>query len=68
MTGTSRHPDDAGLVYKVLGKETKPVKAKVREFWQLVRHQALGARVPKTTLLGMTIRPPARVRLRRSGG
>jgi len=46
MAGASRLPNDAGLVYKVLGKETEPVKAKVREFWQLVRHEALGARIP----------------------
>jgi urease accessory protein len=46
MAGASRLPNDAGLAYKVLGKETEPVKAKVREFWQLVRHEALGARIP----------------------
>jgi urease accessory protein len=47
MAGASRLPNDAGLVYKVLGKETEPVKAKVREFWRLVRHEALGARIPE---------------------
>ena len=47
MAGASRLPNDAGLVYKVLGKETEPVKTKVREFWQLVRQEALGARIPE---------------------
>jgi urease accessory protein len=46
MAGASRLPNDAGLVYKVLGKETEPVTAKVREFWGLVRHEALGAAIP----------------------
>jgi urease accessory protein len=47
MAGASRLPNDAGLVYRVLGKETEPVTAKVREVWQLVRHEALGAAIPK---------------------
>jgi urease accessory protein len=47
MAGASRLPNDAGLVYKVLGKETEPVKARVREFWRLVRHQARGAPIPE---------------------
>jgi urease accessory protein len=47
MAGASLLPNDAGLVYKVLGKETEPVRAKVREFWQLVRHAAVGAPIPK---------------------
>jgi urease accessory protein len=46
VAGASRLPNDAGLVYKVLGMETEPVKEKVREFWNLVRQQVLGARVP----------------------
>jgi urease accessory protein len=46
MAGASRLPNDAGLVYKVLGKETEPVRAKVREFWRLVRHEAIGAAIP----------------------
>lgn len=47
MAGASRLPNDAGLVYKVLAKETEPVKAKVREFWRLVRQAALGAAIPE---------------------
>jgi urease accessory protein len=46
VAGASRLPHDAGLVYKVLGMETEPVKAKVRAFWNLVRRQVLGAPIP----------------------
>jgi urease accessory protein len=46
MAGASRLPNDAGLVYKVLGKETEPVRAKIRDFWRLVRHAAIGAPIP----------------------
>lgn len=47
MAGASRLPNDAGLVYRVLGKETEPVRAKVRAFWQLVRYEAIGAGIPE---------------------
>lgn len=40
----------AGLVYKVLGMESHAVKAKVREFWSLVRREVVGAEVPKEFL------------------
>ena len=43
--GASRLPGDAGLAYKVLGMGTGSVKAKVREFWELVRREVTGARV-----------------------
>jgi urease accessory protein len=33
------------LVFKVLGQESQPVRAKVREFWSLVRHTVTGAPV-----------------------
>lgn len=46
MAGASRLPNDAGLVYKVLGTETQPVKAKVRAFWDLVRREVTGAPAP----------------------
>ena len=46
VAGASRLPNEAGLVYKVLGMETEPVKAKVREFWALVRRQVQGAQIP----------------------
>jgi urease accessory protein len=47
MAGASRLPNDAGLVYRVLGRETEPVRARIRAFWQLVRHKAIGVPIPK---------------------
>jgi urease accessory protein len=44
--GACRLPNDAGLIYKVLGRETAQVKAKVREFWSVVREEATGASLP----------------------
>lgn len=44
--GVSRLPNDAGLIYKVLGRETAVVRAKVREFWGLVRPEITGAQIP----------------------
>ncbi|HQY90980.1 urease accessory protein UreD, partial [Caldilinea sp.] len=41
--GASRLPNDAGLIYKVLGRETQPVQAKIREFWAIVRQTVVGA-------------------------
>jgi urease accessory protein len=48
--GASRLPNDAGLVFKVLGTESAPVKAKVRAFWSLARRTVLGADVPREFL------------------
>jgi urease accessory protein len=47
LAGASRLPRDAGLAYKVLGMETQAVKAKVREFWSLVRHHVAGVPIPR---------------------
>jgi urease accessory protein len=44
--GACRLPNDAGLLFKVLGRETAPVKAKVREFWGIVREEITRARLP----------------------
>ena len=44
--GACRLPNDAGLIYKVLGRETAQVKAKVREFWGVVREEVTGAAIP----------------------
>jgi urease accessory protein len=44
--GACRLPNDAGLIYKILGRETAQVKAKLREFWGLVRREIAGAGVP----------------------
>lgn len=40
--GGCRLPNDAGLVFKVLGIESQPVKKKIREFWALARRTVLG--------------------------
>jgi urease accessory protein len=52
MAGASRLPNHAGLVYKVLGMETEPVKVKVRTFWDLVRQEVAGAPIPAARLWG----------------
>ena len=44
--GACRLPNDAGLIFKVLGRETAQVKAKVREFWAVAREEAAGAGLP----------------------
>jgi urease accessory protein len=44
--GACRLPNDAGLVYKVLGRETLQVKEKVREFWGIVREEVTGTGIP----------------------
>jgi urease accessory protein len=57
VAGASRLPNEAGLVYKVLGMETEPVKAKVRAFWDLVRQQVLGAPIPTARPWGPPLLP-----------
>jgi urease accessory protein len=49
-SGASRLPNDAGLVFKVLGMETEPVRAKLREFWCLVRTYVTGKGLMKEPL------------------
>jgi urease accessory protein len=44
--GACHLPNDAGLIYKVLGRNTEQVKAKVREFWGIVREEVIGASLP----------------------
>jgi urease accessory protein len=44
--GACHLPNDAGLIFKVLGRETAPVKAKLREFWAIAREEATGAALP----------------------
>ncbi len=44
--GACRLPNDAGLVYKILGRESAQVRAKVREFWEVARHEITGAAIP----------------------
>jgi urease accessory protein len=45
-SGACRLPNDAGLIFKVLGRETAQVKAKVREFWGIAREEIIGTSVP----------------------
>jgi urease accessory protein len=40
--GACRLPNDAGLIFKVLARETAQVKAKVREFWGIAREVVTG--------------------------
>jgi urease accessory protein len=44
--GACRLPNEAGLIYKVLGRETTQVKSKVREFWGIARKEVTGADLP----------------------
>jgi urease accessory protein len=44
--GACRLPNDSGLIYKILGRETAQVKAKVREFWGVARREVTGAGIP----------------------
>jgi urease accessory protein len=44
--GACRLPNDAGLVFKALGRETAQVKARVRKFWAVAREEATGSAVP----------------------
>jgi urease accessory protein len=44
--GACSLPNDAGLIYKVLGRETAMVKEAVRDFWALVREEVVGAAIP----------------------
>ncbi len=40
--GACRLPNDAGLIFKVLARETAQAKAKVREFWAIAREEITG--------------------------
>lgn len=44
--GANRLPNDAGVVYKVLGRETEPVRERVREFCAVARVECVGRPVP----------------------
>lgn len=48
--GASRLPHDAGLIFKVLGMESAPVMAKVREFWSEARQIVVDHKVPENFL------------------
>ncbi len=42
----SRLPNDAGLIFKVLGQETEPVRAAVRQFCAAAREEVAGCTLP----------------------
>lgn len=44
--GVGRLPNDAGLVYKIVGRDSAIVRTKVREFWSIVRPAVCGLPVP----------------------
>lgn len=44
--GVGRLPNDAGLVYKIVGRESSVVRQKIRDFWSLVRPEVVGRPVP----------------------
>lgn len=44
--GACSLPNDAGLIYKVLGQETAQVQQKVRDFWEIARQEITGAAIP----------------------
>lgn len=48
--GSCRLPNEAGVIFKVLGRETTQVKAKVREFWGVARQEVMGASIPSPFL------------------
>lgn len=45
--GISQLPNNSGLIFKVLGAETQPVKRIVREFGSIVRQQIKGKPLPE---------------------
>lgn len=45
-SGLSRLPNDAGLVFKVLGADVKVVRDRIYEFWTVVRKVVRGAGLP----------------------
>lgn len=52
VAGASRLPNDAGLIFKVLGTERQVVQDRIREFWALVRMSVHGVAIPPKPLWG----------------
>lgn len=50
VSGATRLPNGAGVVLRVLGQESGPVRERMREFWDVVRQETLGVGVPKAFL------------------
>lgn len=49
-SGASRLPNDAGIIFKVLGSESAQVVAAIRQVWSLARQEVIGARIPERFL------------------
>ena len=45
-SGACTLPNDAGLIFKALGRETAQVKAEVRRFWGIVREEVTSTTLP----------------------
>ena len=52
MSGVSRLPHDAGLIYKIVGPDRHEVQGKVRGFWEIVRREVKGGPIPDPPLWG----------------
>lgn len=50
VSGATRLPNGAGVVLRVLGAESGPVRERMRAFWDVVRQETLGVGVPRAFL------------------
>lgn len=50
MSGVSRLPNEAGLMFRAVGVETYDVRAEVRRFWRVAREEARGRTLPEEFL------------------
>lgn len=50
MSGVSKLPNAAGLMFRAVGVETYDVRAEVRRFWRVVREEARGRTLPEEFL------------------
>jgi len=57
VASVGRLPNDAGLVYKILGTSSQHVQAKVRHFWQVTRRQVLAVSIPPVPVASGPRRP-----------
>ncbi len=46
-SGACSLPNDAGVIFKALGRETAQVKAEVRRFWGIAREEITGTSLPQ---------------------
>ena len=50
MSGVSRLPNGAGLMFRAVGVESYDVRAELRRFWRVVREEARGRTLPEEFL------------------